>query len=85
MHWVPANTLSKSCEYVIQKLGFVQKAGFPSYPGFTIVMRKPWCGRETFKRSAACWVVSSARIGVRVTALPCPNSVKARRSSRTGR
>ena len=27
---------------MIQKLGFVQKAGFPSYPGFTIVMRKPW-------------------------------------------
>jgi len=27
---------------VIQKLGFDQKAGFPSYPGFAIVMRKPW-------------------------------------------
>jgi len=26
---------------VIQKLGFDQKAGFPSYPEFAIVMRKP--------------------------------------------
>ena len=26
---------------MIQKLGFDQKAGFPSYPGFAIVMRKP--------------------------------------------
>src|SRR5262249_25980530 len=40
-------------------------------------------GRDTFSRSAACWVVSSAWVGIRVTACPWDISVNRRRNRRT--
>ena len=42
----------------------VERDGPPSSSSLTR------CGRETLSRSAACWVVSSAFTGTRVTALP---------------